>query len=83
MGWLIFQGLVFLAVYWSNLEWRWVPNDNYLVVGIFGVGAALVATLAVSWIIGTAKALAARRSQHRGRTTADQEGDQSPFSEGR
>jgi hypothetical protein len=64
MGWLIFQGLVFLAVYWSNLEWQWVPNDNYMVVGVFGIGAALVATLAVGWVIETVKALAGRRSQH-------------------
>jgi hypothetical protein len=61
MGWLIFQGLVFLAVYWSNLEWHWVENDNYMVVALYGIGAALVATLAVGWLIERLGSLTGRR----------------------
>lgn len=50
MGWRIFQALVFLAVFWSNIEWRWVENDNKYVVALFGIAAAFAATVAVTWI---------------------------------
>lgn len=61
MGWLLFQGLVFLAVYWSNLEWGWAENDNLYVVAVFGIGAALGATVIASWIIERLGSLASRR----------------------
>jgi hypothetical protein len=48
---------VFLAVVWSNLEWHWVENDDKYVIALFGVAAAFVSTLAVSWIIERAKTL--------------------------
>ena len=80
MGWMIFQGLVFLAVYWSNLEWHWVPNDNYLVVALFGVAAAFVSTLAVGWIIERTRALK-DRLRYQGRPPADRTEGHSSYSD--
>lgn len=65
MLWLIFQGLVFLAVVLSNLEWHWVENDNRYIVGGLGVAAAFGATVAVSWISEQARALKDRRRRRR------------------
>lgn len=55
--WGLLQVAVFLAVVCGNIYWHWTPNGY--VASAMGVGAALVTTLAVNWL------LSLRQGRHR------------------
>lgn len=48
MLWNAFQLAIFVGVVSTNIEWKWTPN-GYL-ASLIGIGAAYVATVALSWL---------------------------------
>lgn len=57
--WHLLQGIVFLAVFLSNIRWQWTPN------GLLAGGIAVGAAFAVTWVASTAYDLIIRLRANR------------------
>lgn len=46
--WMLLQGMIILAVVFSNIRWQWTPNG--LLATLIGVGLALAVTAGIGAI---------------------------------